>query len=54
GFSDCSSVFVSVPQTPDKASIQRLTESFVTKLQADFPSTVSTIYRSVRNHQHPS
>ncbi|MEQ2234759.1 hypothetical protein ILYODFUR_034689, partial [Ilyodon furcidens] len=41
-------------KTPDKASIQRLTESFVTKLQADFPSTVSTIYRSVRNHQHPS
>lgn len=38
-------VFVSVPQTTDKASIQRLTESFVTKLQADFPSTVSTIYR---------
>ncbi|KAM9364589.1 cytoplasmic tRNA 2-thiolation protein 2 isoform 1-T1 [Pholidichthys leucotaenia] len=31
---------------PDKASIQRLTESFVTKLQADFPSTVSTIYRT--------
>ncbi|KAM4600088.1 cytoplasmic tRNA 2-thiolation protein 2 [Fundulus diaphanus] len=33
-------------KTPDKASIQRLTESFVTKLQADFPSTVSTIYRT--------
>lgn len=30
----------------DKASIQRLTESFVTNLQADFPSTVSTIYRT--------
>ncbi|XP_030581315.1 cytoplasmic tRNA 2-thiolation protein 2-like [Archocentrus centrarchus] len=30
----------------DKASIQRLTEHFVTKLQADFPSTVSTIYRT--------
>uniref|UniRef100_A0A8C5E2M1 Cytoplasmic tRNA 2-thiolation protein 2 n=1 Tax=Gouania willdenowi TaxID=441366 RepID=A0A8C5E2M1_GOUWI len=30
----------------DKASIQRLTESFVTKLQVNFPSTVSTIYRS--------
>ncbi|XP_070833596.1 cytoplasmic tRNA 2-thiolation protein 2 [Chaetodon trifascialis] len=30
----------------DKASVQRLTESFVTKLQADFPSTVSTIYRT--------
>ncbi|XP_037530472.1 cytoplasmic tRNA 2-thiolation protein 2 [Nematolebias whitei] len=33
-------------KTPEKASIQRLTESFVTKLQADFPSTVSTIYRT--------
>ncbi|XP_027863661.1 cytoplasmic tRNA 2-thiolation protein 2 isoform X1 [Xiphophorus couchianus] len=33
-------------KTPDKASIQRLTQSFVTKLQADFPSTVSTIYRT--------
>ncbi|XP_041866781.1 cytoplasmic tRNA 2-thiolation protein 2 [Melanotaenia boesemani] len=33
-------------QISDKASIQRLTESFVTKLQADFPSTVSTIYRT--------
>uniref|UniRef100_A0A8C9S2U0 Cytoplasmic tRNA 2-thiolation protein 2 n=1 Tax=Scleropages formosus TaxID=113540 RepID=A0A8C9S2U0_SCLFO len=33
-------------KTPDKASIQRLTESFVTRLQADFPSTVSTIYRT--------
>ncbi|XP_071337747.1 cytoplasmic tRNA 2-thiolation protein 2 [Trachinotus anak] len=33
-------------KTADKASIQRLTESFVTKLQADFPSTVSTIYRT--------
>ncbi|TNN50848.1 Cytoplasmic tRNA 2-thiolation protein 2 [Liparis tanakae] len=31
--------------TSDKSSIQRLTESFVTKLQADFPSTVSAIYR---------
>ncbi|XP_061601325.1 cytoplasmic tRNA 2-thiolation protein 2 [Cololabis saira] len=30
----------------EKASIQRLTESFVTRLQADFPSTVSTIYRT--------
>lgn len=37
---------VFVRQTPEKASIQRLTESFVTKLQADFPSTVSTVYRS--------
>ncbi|XP_068597212.1 cytoplasmic tRNA 2-thiolation protein 2 [Brachionichthys hirsutus] len=33
-------------KTPDKASIQRLTESFVTRLQADFPSTVSTVYRT--------
>lgn len=33
-------------KTADKASIQRLTESFVTKLQVDFPSTVSTIYRT--------
>lgn len=33
-------------KTSDKDSIQRLTESFVTKLQADFPSTVSTIYRT--------
>ncbi|XP_062327898.1 cytoplasmic tRNA 2-thiolation protein 2 isoform X1 [Osmerus eperlanus] len=33
-------------KVPDKASIQRLTESFVTKLQADFPATVSTIYRT--------
>ncbi|XP_061101143.1 LOW QUALITY PROTEIN: cytoplasmic tRNA 2-thiolation protein 2 [Conger conger] len=30
----------------DKASIPLLTESFVTKLQTDFPSTVSTIYRT--------
>ncbi|KAM9726438.1 cytoplasmic tRNA 2-thiolation protein 2 isoform 2-T2 [Menidia menidia] len=33
-------------QVSEKASIQRLTESFVTKLQTDFPSTVSTIYRT--------
>ncbi|XP_075941650.1 cytoplasmic tRNA 2-thiolation protein 2 isoform X1 [Anarhichas minor] len=33
-------------KTADKSSIQRLTESFVTRLQADFPSTVSTIYRT--------
>ncbi|XP_008293406.1 cytoplasmic tRNA 2-thiolation protein 2 isoform X2 [Stegastes partitus] len=33
-------------KTSEKASIQRLTESFVTKLQTDFPSTVSTIYRT--------
>uniref|UniRef100_A0A4W3IZL5 Cytoplasmic tRNA 2-thiolation protein 2 n=1 Tax=Callorhinchus milii TaxID=7868 RepID=A0A4W3IZL5_CALMI len=30
----------------DKASIHRLTESFVNKLQTDFPSTVSTVYRT--------
>lgn len=33
-------------KTSEKDSIQRLTESFVTKLQAEFPSTVSTIYRT--------
>ncbi|CAL8348582.1 unnamed protein product [Boreogadus saida] len=33
-------------KTADKSSIQRLTESFVVKLQVDFPSTVSTIYRT--------
>uniref|UniRef100_UPI0037E93722 cytoplasmic tRNA 2-thiolation protein 2 n=1 Tax=Semicossyphus pulcher TaxID=241346 RepID=UPI0037E93722 len=33
-------------KTTEKASIQRLTEGFVTRLQADFPSTVSTIYRT--------
>ncbi|CAJ1066556.1 cytoplasmic tRNA 2-thiolation protein 2 [Xyrichtys novacula] len=33
-------------KTTDKASIQRLTEGFVTKLQADFPHTVSAIYRT--------
>ncbi|CAN9500142.1 unnamed protein product [Ophioblennius macclurei] len=33
-------------KTFDKSSIQHLTESFITKLQADFPSTVSTIYRT--------
>ncbi|KAJ7986064.1 hypothetical protein DPEC_G00346930 [Dallia pectoralis] len=42
--------FICIPgldtKTPDRASIQRLTESFVTKLQMDFPSTVSTIYRT--------
>uniref|UniRef100_A0A672GHC1 Cytoplasmic tRNA 2-thiolation protein 2 n=1 Tax=Salarias fasciatus TaxID=181472 RepID=A0A672GHC1_SALFA len=33
-------------KTSDKSSIQQLTESFITRLQADFPSTVSTIYRT--------
>ncbi|XP_024153056.1 cytoplasmic tRNA 2-thiolation protein 2 [Oryzias melastigma] len=31
---------------PEKASIQRLSQSFVSRLQQDFPSTVSTIYRT--------
>ncbi|XP_078527299.1 cytoplasmic tRNA 2-thiolation protein 2 [Lissotriton helveticus] len=29
-----------------KASVHRLTEDFMTNLQADFPSTVSTVYRT--------
>uniref|UniRef100_A0A8C6T799 Cytoplasmic tRNA 2-thiolation protein 2 n=1 Tax=Neogobius melanostomus TaxID=47308 RepID=A0A8C6T799_9GOBI len=33
-------------KTSDKDSIQRLTEGFVIKLQSEFPSTVSTIYRT--------
>ncbi|KAM8945950.1 LOW QUALITY PROTEIN: cytoplasmic tRNA 2-thiolation protein 2 [Pelodytes ibericus] len=33
-------------KTPDNSSIQRLSETFITKLQADFPSTVSTVYRT--------
>lgn len=33
-------------KSADKASIQRLTESFLVKLQADFPSTISTVYRT--------
>ncbi|XP_015223492.2 cytoplasmic tRNA 2-thiolation protein 2 isoform X2 [Lepisosteus oculatus] len=43
-----SSVFIPNLGTkaPEKASIQRLTESFVNKLQMDFPSTISTIYRT--------
>lgn len=48
----CSWCACCFSQMTEKASIQRLTESFVTKLQADFPSTVSTIYRSVKNHNH--
>ncbi|CDQ71158.1 unnamed protein product [Oncorhynchus mykiss] len=45
---DIPSVFIPGLDTKaqDKASIQHLTESFVTKLQTDFPSTVSTIYRT--------
>ncbi|XP_029464489.1 cytoplasmic tRNA 2-thiolation protein 2 isoform X2 [Rhinatrema bivittatum] len=30
----------------DKGSIHQLTENFINKLQADFPSTVSTVYRT--------
>ncbi|XP_038610661.1 cytoplasmic tRNA 2-thiolation protein 2 [Tachyglossus aculeatus] len=33
-------------KAPEKASIHRLMESFVLKLQAEFPSTVSTVYRT--------
>ncbi|TSK20075.1 Cytoplasmic tRNA 2-thiolation protein 2 [Bagarius yarrelli] len=33
-------------KSSDTASIQRLTESFLVKLQADFPSTISTVYRT--------
>ncbi|XP_043937640.1 cytoplasmic tRNA 2-thiolation protein 2 isoform X2 [Protopterus annectens] len=42
------SVFVPSLDTKisEKASIHRLTESFICKLQSDFPSTVSTIYRT--------
>ncbi|XP_019959121.1 cytoplasmic tRNA 2-thiolation protein 2 [Paralichthys olivaceus] len=47
-FFNVASVFIPSldTKTTEKASIQRLTESFVTKLQVDFPSTVSTIYRT--------
>ncbi|XP_037671692.1 cytoplasmic tRNA 2-thiolation protein 2 isoform X1 [Choloepus didactylus] len=33
-------------QAPDRASIHRLMEAFVLRLQAQFPSTVSTVYRT--------
>ncbi|XP_054856119.1 cytoplasmic tRNA 2-thiolation protein 2 isoform X2 [Eublepharis macularius] len=33
-------------KAPDRASIHRLIESFLCKLQSDFPSTVSTVYRT--------
>ncbi|KAM6223828.1 cytoplasmic tRNA 2-thiolation protein 2 [Rhynchocyon petersi] len=33
-------------KAPEKASIQRLMEAFVFRLQAQFPSTVSTVYRT--------
>ncbi|KAG9475073.1 hypothetical protein GDO78_003498 [Eleutherodactylus coqui] len=42
------SVFIPTMETkaPDNSSIQHLSEAFLTKLQADFPSTVSTVYRT--------
>ncbi|XP_044283829.1 cytoplasmic tRNA 2-thiolation protein 2 [Varanus komodoensis] len=33
-------------KAPDRASIHRLIESFLFKLQCEFPSTVSTVYRT--------
>ncbi|XP_040838171.1 cytoplasmic tRNA 2-thiolation protein 2 [Ochotona curzoniae] len=33
-------------KAPEKASIHRLVEAFVLRLQAQFPSTVSTVYRT--------
>ncbi|KAM5263049.1 cytoplasmic tRNA 2-thiolation protein 2 [Ctenodactylus gundi] len=33
-------------KAPEKASMHRLVEAFVLKLQAQFPSTVSTVYRT--------
>ncbi|KAM9302030.1 cytoplasmic tRNA 2-thiolation protein 2 [Gastrophryne carolinensis] len=43
-----SSVFISSLDTKasGNSSIQHLSETFITKLQADFPSTVSTVYRT--------
>lgn len=35
------------PQASEKASIHRLMEGFLLRLQAQFPSTVSTVYRCV-------
>lgn len=35
-----------LPQAPEKASIHRLVEAFLLRLQAHFPSTVSTVYRT--------
>ncbi|XP_048886718.1 cytoplasmic tRNA 2-thiolation protein 2 [Brienomyrus brachyistius] len=51
-----TSVFIPSLDTkvPEKASIQHLTESFVTTLQTDFPSTVSTIYRTSEKLQTAS
>ncbi|XP_057703409.1 cytoplasmic tRNA 2-thiolation protein 2 [Corythoichthys intestinalis] len=50
------SVFTPNLQTKnkEKSSIQRLTESFINKLQVDFPSTVSTIYRTSEKLQTAS
>lgn len=33
------------PQASDRASIHLLMESFLCKLQSEFPSTISTVYR---------
>ncbi|XP_053305194.1 cytoplasmic tRNA 2-thiolation protein 2 [Spea bombifrons] len=45
---DVPSVFIPTLDTKasDNSSIQRLSETFITRLQADFPSTVSTVYRT--------
>ncbi|KAM4018685.1 cytoplasmic tRNA 2-thiolation protein 2 [Anomaloglossus baeobatrachus] len=42
------SVFIPTMETkaPDNSSIQHLSSSFLTRLQAEFPSTVSTVYRT--------
>ncbi|XP_073439463.1 cytoplasmic tRNA 2-thiolation protein 2 isoform X2 [Dendrobates tinctorius] len=42
------SVFIPTMETkaPENSSLQHLSESFITKLQAEFPSTVSTVYRT--------
>ncbi|KAB0404686.1 hypothetical protein E2I00_019644 [Balaenoptera physalus] len=36
---------VALEEAPEKASIHRLVEAFILRLQAQFPSTVSTVYR---------
>ncbi|XP_053561260.1 cytoplasmic tRNA 2-thiolation protein 2 [Bombina bombina] len=42
------SIFIPALDTkaPENGSIQRLSETFIAKLQEDFPSTVSTVYRT--------
>ncbi|XP_077144524.1 cytoplasmic tRNA 2-thiolation protein 2 isoform X2 [Ranitomeya variabilis] len=42
------SVFIPTMETkaPENSSLQHLSECFITKLQAEFPSTVSTVYRT--------